>query len=318
MREARFEIPVFNETLEVSRFIGEAGVDGGNTVLFIGGVHGNETAGIGALNKVFTELNSGKYEFAGKAIAIIGNLEATRLSQRYLYKDMNRIWTRELIDDLHYDRLDTRHTEYAELKEVYDILQDIIANTTGKLFVVDLHTTSSPTIPFIVTNNLDQSISFTRSFPMPVISGLTGFLDGTLLSYVNDLGHTGLAYEAGQHYSSHSLVKHESFVWLSLHSTGVCTSISGPEIRRHHDVLQEELVTRTNYFKLISRYKIREDEEFKMNPGYANFQKIYAGEELATNEDGPITSPYDGYIFMPLYQSLGDDGFFIVKPDADI
>jgi len=315
MREAKFEIPVFEDTLEVSRYLGNVGNQEGNTILFLGGVHGNEMAGVGALKKVFDRLELHQTSMKGRAVGLIGNLEATRLGQRYLYKDFNRIWTREVIDDLHYGRLDTRHTEYAELEQLYQELQVIISQTKGKLFVIDLHTTSSPTIPFIVTNKTDSSMNFTHRFPMPVISGLTGFLDGTLLSYINDLGHVGLAYEAGQHKSHKSMIKHESFAWLCLHYTGICPDLDEEFIDHHHNVLQEELVTRTNSFKLISRYKIKTDEQFKMNPGYANFQKIYAGEELAENQDGVIQSPYDGYIFMPLYQPQGDDGFFIIKPD---
>ena len=316
MREAKFDIPVFNETLEITRTIGEVGNNEGNTILFLGGVHGNETAGIGALKRVFSALQVMQPEYKGRAIALVGNMEATRLNQRYLYKDMNRMWNRETLDDLHYNRLDTRHTEYFELTEVYWLIQDILKKTTGKLYVIDLHTTSSPTIPFIVTNKTHDSVTFTNHFPMPVISGLTGFLDGTLLSYINDLGHVGLAYEAGQHKSTQSLMKHESFVWLCLHQTGVCPKMDPDFIQKHYQILEEELVTRNNHFKLISRYKIKDGEQFKMNPGYTNFQKIYKGEELATNEDGPICSPYDGFIFMPLYQSLGDDGFFIIKPES--
>jgi predicted deacylase len=317
MRESRFTIPVFDETLEVSRFIGDLGNSEGNTVIFLGGVHGNETAGVGALHTVFRSLELTGENFKGRAVALIGNLEATRLNQRYIYKDMNRIWNRDTLDDLHYGRLDTRHTEYAELQAVYTEVKSIIENATGKVYVIDLHTTSSPTIPFIVTNKSDPCLSFTNEFPMPVISGLTGFLDGTLLSYINDLGHIGLAYEAGQHKSTQSLMKHESFIWLCLHQTGICPDLNPEFIQKHHQVLEEELVTRTNHFRIISRYKIKPEEQFKMNAGYANFQKIHAGEELAVNQDGPIRSPYDGYVFMPLYQPQGEDGFFIIKPELD-
>ncbi|MBO6517627.1 MAG: succinylglutamate desuccinylase/aspartoacylase family protein [Bacteroidia bacterium] len=316
MRESRFEIPVFENTLEVSRYLGDVGNQEGNTVLFIGGVHGNETAGVGALNRVFEQLNQGDIDLTGRAVALIGNMEATRLGKRYVDKDLNRIWTREVLDDLHYDRLDNQHSEYHELREVYNELQTILAQTKGRLFVIDLHTTSSPTIPFIVTNKTNSAMEFTKRFPMPVVSGLMGFLDGTLLSYINDLGHVGLAYEAGQHKSPQSMIKHESFVWQCLYYAGVCKNLTDDFLQHHASILEEELVTRTNNFKLISRYKIKNGEAFEMNPGYANFQKIYKGEELAMNQDGPICSPYDGYVFMPLYQPLGDDGFFIIKPEA--
>lgn len=316
MRESEVNIPGVMEVSDVSRYLGDVGNQEGNTVLFIGGIHGNETAGIQALNNVFSVLNEGAHDVVGRAVGLVGNASAVKSNARYIHKDMNRIWTREVLDDMHYNQLNTDVKEYAELKAVYDELQHIISTTKGKLFVIDLHTTSSPTIPFIVTNKNDRCEEFVNPFPMPVISGLTGFLDGTLLSYVNDLGHVGLAYEAGQHESKQSMTKHESFAWLCLHHAGVCPNLSEEFVAHHYDVLTEELVTRNNHFKLISRYKIKEGEEFRMNPGYANFQKIEEGEELAQNQDGPIVSPYSGYIFMPLYQPQGDDGFFIIKPET--
>ncbi len=300
----------------ITRFIGDVGENSGNTVLFLGGIHGNEIAGIDALKSVFYQLNEINPEFSGRAVALVGNLRALKENKRYLFRDMNRIWSRDVLDDMHYDRLDVSLPEYAELTELYAIIKALIDSTTGQFFVIDLHTTSSPTIPFIVTNKNDRCGEFTNSFPMPVISGLTGFLDGTLLSYINELGHVGLAYEAGQHLNPKSALKHESFVWLTLSNTGICPTLDEEFLEKHRLILQEELVTRTNHFKLISRYKIKDDEAFVMNPGYGNFQKIHEGEELAYNQNGVITSPYDGFIFMPLYQPQGDDGFFIIKPDA--
>ncbi len=315
MRESKFQIPVFDDALEVSRYLGDIGPHEGNTVLFIGGIHGNETAGVGALKNVFEKLTEMNPDMKGRAVALIGNLEATRLGQRFLDKDMNRIWTRDVLDDLHYNRLDTSQNEYAELAELYREIQTIISQTKGNVYVIDLHTTSSPTIPFIVTNKNDSCMEFTTNFPMPVVSGLMGFLDGTLLSYINDLGYVGLAYEAGQHKNHQSMIKHESFVWLCLSETGICADMDPEFVQHHYDVLEEELGTRNNNFKLISRYKIKEGESFKMNPGYTNFQKIVEGEELARNQDGPICSPYDGHVFMPLYQPQGNDGFFIIKSE---
>jgi succinylglutamate desuccinylase len=52
-----------------------------------------------------------------------------------------------------------------------------------------------------------------------------------------------------------------------------------------------------------------------MLPGFKNFQKIQKAEKLATNVNGSIVSDLDGYILMPLYQHIGEDGFFIVVDD---
>ena len=49
-----------------------------------------------------------------------------------------------------------------------------------------------------------------------------------------------------------------------------------------------------------------------MNKGFLNFDKISKNQPLATNLGGLIKAPFNGRIFMPLYQNQGDDGFFIV------
>jgi hypothetical protein len=50
-----------------------------------------------------------------------------------------------------------------------------------------------------------------------------------------------------------------------------------------------------------------------MIEGYANFSKIIANQLLAHNQDGEINSFESGYLFMPLYQRKGDEGFYIIK-----
>jgi succinylglutamate desuccinylase len=66
--------------------------------------------------------------------------------------------------------------------------------------------------------------------------------------------------------------------------------------------------------RLLYHYKIRPGETFTMHKGYKNFDTVIKGEILAENEHGSILSPCPGLILMPKYQSLGDDGFFIVEP----
>jgi len=304
------------KSVQVGRILGDIQSElEGNTILLIGGMHGNEPLGVLAIKNVLDQIQEKQIATKGRILALVGNMEATRITQRYLYKDLNRVWTRENIDALHYDKLDLRHTEYLEMKDLYHNLQDLINTLKQELFVVDLHTTSAATIPFIVSNKLDKCKDFCSKFPMPYISGLTGFLDGTFLSYVNELGHVGLAYEAGQHKSELSYTRFESFIWLSLVYADVLVEIEESFVRFHEQALIEELTTRTNSFKIVSRYKIQEGEEFVMEPGFVNFQRIHQGDILAHNKHGQIMSPYDGFIFMPLYQAKGDDGFFIIKPE---
>mgnify|MGYP001585512185 FL=1 len=127
-------------------------------------------------------------------------------------------------------------------------------------------------------------------------------------------GHVGLAFEAGLHHSKTSLIKHEFFVKLSFHILGVYDGYSELELLELADLLSDELTPKHFHFTLVERYKIDTDEEFKMEEGFSNFEKIYKGEVLATNQYGDIMSAVNGNIFMPLYQNQGKDGFFIIQP----
>ncbi|HEX6279927.1 MAG TPA: hypothetical protein VFZ49_07910, partial [Pyrinomonadaceae bacterium] len=51
-------------------------------------------------------------------------------------------------------------------------------------------------------------------------------------------------------------------------------------------------------------------------PGYENFDPVARDQVLACDRNGIIRSPRKGLILMPLYQSKGEDGFFIGREVA--
>ncbi|MBT8327818.1 MAG: succinylglutamate desuccinylase/aspartoacylase family protein [Bacteroidia bacterium] len=295
----------------MERIIGEITGDGeGPLLIFIGGIHGNETTGISALEKVFNEFSFGTTQVKGRAIALRGNLEAIRQNIRYLSMDLNRIW-----DVKHFKRANDYHAaEVYELLELRRIIEKELKGDFSRAYLIDLHTTSAPTIPFLVTKDTPDNISFVENLDVPYVTGLIGYLDGTMLGWMCEKGHCGMAFESGQHHSRVSIIKHEAFVVLSMFYSGFMPDLSDSLVSELHEILDDELKPKHNHFELIKRYKIDEEEEFKMEAGFSNFQKIIKSEVLAKNKHGDIVSDVNGNIFMPLYQSKGDDGFFIIKP----
>ena len=51
-----------------------------------------------------------------------------------------------------------------------------------------------------------------------------------------------------------------------------------------------------------------------MKKGFKNFDPIKKGDVLAEDNTGLILAKMDGLILMPLYQSKGSDGFYVVRP----
>ncbi|MFY0643331.1 MAG: succinylglutamate desuccinylase/aspartoacylase family protein [Bacteroidia bacterium] len=295
----------------MDRIIGELqGEQDGPLLIFIGGLHGNESPGVTALDNVFKQLKSRPGGFKGRAIALRGNIEAIKQGTRYIDFDLNRIW-----DKHHFNTIDRLNAaEYDELKELKTVIEAELDHAIyDNAYLLDLHTTSAPTIPFIVTNFDNHNQMFIDKLNVPYITGLSGYLDGTILSWFCRRGNCGLAFEAGQHHSRTSIIKHEAFTMLSMHHTGFI-SLHQSELDWLQNILDDELAPKHQHFSLVERYHIDADENFRMADGFTNFQKIYKGEVLATNKYGEILSDLDGNIFMPLYQDQGDDGFFIIEP----
>ena len=78
--------------LEIDRIIGSIkGESQGPTLIFTAGIHGNEPAGIFALNKVIHTIRNNNTAICGNIYAISGNLWALEKKVRYQQRDLNRI-----------------------------------------------------------------------------------------------------------------------------------------------------------------------------------------------------------------------------------
>ena len=77
----------------------------GPLIIVIAALHGNEPAGVQALEMVFEALEHERrdnpdFQFHGKLIGLIGNTQAYLLRQRYMEQDINRMWNAELLEDI--------------------------------------------------------------------------------------------------------------------------------------------------------------------------------------------------------------------------
>lgn len=64
----------------------------GPTLVFVGGVHGNEPAGVGAISAVLAELHRTRPPLRGSITGFTGNIAALCQDKRYLTHDLNRRW----------------------------------------------------------------------------------------------------------------------------------------------------------------------------------------------------------------------------------
>ncbi|MEP2026536.1 succinylglutamate desuccinylase/aspartoacylase family protein, partial [Reichenbachiella sp.] len=179
-----------DRTIEVGRIIDSIiGDPDGPTVIFIGGIHGNESSGVFALFDVFKQLREKPIPFGGNIYGIAGNLPALEAGKRYFTEDLNRLWTSEYMNVLDERTFPKTHIEKREQVYIFRTLQEIMKSHQGPFYFMDMHSTSSESIPFLVVNDSLLNRKFTEQFPLPMILGIEEYLEGPILSYINELGY---------------------------------------------------------------------------------------------------------------------------------
>ncbi len=277
-------------------------------LLFItAAVHGNEPSGVRALEKIFKTLNTEQPLIEGTFVGIIANKTALNNKVRYIDEDLNRTWTSHNIQNNVTDS-----TEKKEMFEVIRILETLNEKEHTNRYFIDCHTTSSDSLPYISVQEVGDNDTWAHQFPIHIIRGFSDIVQGTTDGYLSSKGLTGFTLEAGQHNSVESEAHHEGIIWIALEKA--CNLNFDDLLDTPDAVLKTRKGTPPQKtFKILHRFGLKEDDDFKMQEGFENFQPIKKGEHLANLNGKNINSVWDACIFMPLYQSQGNDGFFVIE-----
>lgn len=293
---------------EDSRIIGayETGTEG--PLLFISaGIHGNEPSGVKALKNVFKVLDTESPEIRGKVVGVYGNRTAMKKGVRYIDEDLNRTWTEKNVDS---EANDTN--EKREMFEIIDVLKSHTDGSNSNRYFLDCHTTSSDSLPYVSVQNVGDNDAWAHRFPVYIIRGFSDIVFGCIDHYLSRIGVTGFVFEGGQHESKDAIVYHEGMIWLTLvEACGLDLETLSTFPKAVEELSKQKEKQKT--FEIIHRHSLEENDSFEMQPGYENFQTIEKGEFLATKNGEQVLSTWDAFIFMPLYQSQGNDGFFVVE-----
>jgi len=300
---------------QVPRVITEWGVATGQpTLIAIGSLHGNEPAGVRALERVARKLTEHRPGFRGRFIALSGNRAALATGRRYLAADLNRFWTPETIGRLRSGS--PTEDDPPELHEAADLLETIErCRGTGTNYVLDLHTASGDSPPFAVLADTLANRRFARQLRLPIILGLEEQLDGTLLSYLETLGFVTTGCEGGRHEDATAIDHLEAATWLALAGTGVLAPETElAEVARAQALNEAAGRELPAVSEIRYRHEVTDGREFRMEPGFQSFQPVATGQLLGHDGGGPIEAPFEGRIMLPLYQAQGSDGFFLSRP----
>lgn len=303
-------IPI--ETLEhlIGRFGGQ---QPGPLIVTIGGLHGNEPAGVAAGRRVLDKLQKWKPRFRGEYVALAGNISALKLGRRYVDEDLNRVWLPARLRRLAAGESATRSVEAAEQYELLIQIDAVLKRSGSEVYFLDLHTTSAPGSAFSVFGDTLHNRRLAAVLPCPMVLGLEEFLEGTLLNYINELGYAAVGLEGGQHEALSSVSMHELAIWQAFVATGCLAPADIPDSQQLKTMAEPQQQNLPRLVEVRYRHDIVPDEGFIMEKGFQNLDKVRRGDLLARDEHGEIRSFETGYVLMPLYQSQGSDGFFLVR-----
>jgi succinylglutamate desuccinylase len=290
------------------------GGDSNRLIIFIGALHGNEKAGLKAISSVFADIQKHSIPVNGQVYGVAGNLQAIEADERFLNYDMNRSWQSAHME--HLLTLDVSQLTQEDLEQVqlYHLLQELSAGDYTERCLVDLHTTSADNGNFIVHPGMPADTAPVRALKLPIVINLHESLPGTLLHYMSDRGFNSFVFEGGQIGAQRAIDVHTLGVWELLIKSGFIDERDLPDtVDSYAEMVSDLHATLPMTVSVLHRHEVLATDNFKMLPGYENFQAVKQGEVLAHDVSGEVTCPVDGLIFMPLYQKAGNDGFFIVE-----
>lgn len=286
----------------------------GPLVIAMGGLHGNEPAGVRAISRLMYLLEGENPVFNGSILGLRGNTRALQAGKRFLEEDLNRIWTPERASRGLESEPGSLGGESLELRELLlGIGAQVKALQPERIVFIDLHTTSAQGGIFSICADNPLSEQLALGLKVPVIRGMLTGLAGTTLQFFSSsywgLPSVAVGFEAGFHQDPLSADRCLAALILFLRQLNPGFLLENP----HEGLLQDYARHLPDIADLQYIHLVGPDDHFTMLPGFQNFQPVVKGQILAADRKGNIHCPSDGFILMPLYQSQGREGFFIVR-----
>jgi len=299
------------------------GTEQGPLFICLGAMHGNEPAGVKAIDIVLKMLevepirNPG-FVYRGVMVGLIGNRKAYEEGKRFIAKDLNRNFDKNTLVTLRKQiaegsDIDSEDQEFLELDT--EIRQYIKQYQPSRVVLLDLHTTSSHGGIFTICRDNQEDIDIAAAMHAPIVLGMLKGLKGTTLHYftTDNMGidTIPITFESGQHVEGLSVNRAVAGI---INCMKAIEAVEADVVENHHEqILIEYSKNLPRVTEMVLRHGITDEDDFDMKPGYTNFQSVTAGEIIAVDKSGPIAIPEDGHILMPLYQQQGEDGYFLVK-----
>lgn len=281
--------------------LGSAGANDTPTIVIVGGLHGNEAGGLDAARQVVNRLSALGHQWPGRLYVVAGNLQALRANTRFFDRDLNRGWSERRAQKLRGMTAYEKCREDKEFLDLLDLFDALSAGSPNGLVLLDLHTTSGDAPPFSVITDHASNHHLARSLPMPSVLGFDRYVDEPILSYFARRHWPAIGIEGGRQGSLDAVQFLEEAVLRILGALGWSTADHATDCDDYA------------CYTIRYRHAVVPGSRFVMEPGFRSFDRVRRGDVLASDKTGVIRSAIDGFIFLPLYQRQGADGFFLLS-----
>lgn len=268
----------------------------GPALLIFGAVHGNETCGTKAIQKIIKQMKAGKIVLRKGSVCFvpIANPKAYAAKKRYINENLNRIFKCSKNPQGNEGRL-------------ANLLGPLIDNCDAFL---DIHSTTAKGAPFIY---LDYATSRNRRWakilgPQFAVKGWPELyrkmrkahlsLDTT--TYAAKRGKDCLLIECGQHEAATApKVAYQAILNSLIHFGLVAGKIK--------NFPYKEMTMTAGYF--------RENKQDKLAGNWKHLDRVRKGDPLILKSNGKLVrAAYDAFIIMPKATApIGDDWLYLAK-----
>jgi succinylglutamate desuccinylase len=270
----------------------------GPRVGVIGALHGNETGGLRAIERVLADAEGFAARMQhGTLLLIHGNPLATAQGRRFSDggTDINRLFSYGFVTDLARAAWTYEHHRALALRPLITELDALI----------DLHSASQPTLPFAICDGTPRGIELARRTGCHVTYGWDG--PGMLMEHVSigslvARGRPALSVECGQH--AHPETPDSAFRILTrfLGALGVTD--------------HETAATPGPSYRLFARV-VKPTHEFTLAREFSSFDSLQPGELLGQGEGVTITVEREAYLLLPTPNAVrGEDLVYLARLES--
>jgi len=251
----------------------------GPRVVIFGGIHGDETSGVHALEALLFDFLAERHVLTkGSLILVRANERALLKGKRYLDYDLNRLFKEEYPDPI--DRNSYEFERAQQLKLLLERCE----------YFLDLHSAPIAQDPFIVAERQPARFFIRLGIPR-IITGWGKFagtsIGGDAENYANNKGAAAATLEAGNHLDSSS-IKVAYNALLSMLSL--------------LEMIKQSAKTKSLPVEVYEIYAVqqKEAEDFRYVGTARNFQFIPQGVAYAFQRGEPLTVTKDSFLLIPM------------------